>query len=166
MKIFALIIIFLLSIGIAQAAYVIWPDMLKERYGLETVFVEEEEGYLHIIDGEEKIGRDYFFFENEKIPYPDFIYQYDGRDYIENMPCVPEGKHVWRFEYCCEGTEPYLEPNRVGQSRCAEVSASQKFQDRITRLTSDPSLIISIVILLVIVAAGIFFSVKKLKKNK
>ena len=104
---------FFVLVNIANAAFVITPDMINERYGFET----DEENYVIIND-------------KVKCEHMDFVYGDCVEQHSINLPCVPLDENVWEFENCCDNAEPYLKSGMDGQSRCQIVDKNQKFLDK------------------------------------
>lgn len=66
------------------------------------------------------------FNDAERCELNEFYKGECGAKYVKGFPCVEEGNLVFHFEECCEGSEPYLKPNYIGQAACKKVSVFEK----------------------------------------
>ena len=120
-------VLLLLFVNFVNAAYVISPEMIKERYGFETIFIDEEGIIYDILEmnNEERVnfyigneGENYVVLNNDvKCGYYNFISGNCGNEFL--VDCVPDGEHVWQFEECCEG-KSYLPYGFLGQPSCRD----------------------------------------------
>ncbi len=48
-----------------------------------------------------------------------------GQKWMDIDYCVPEGKHVWNLDKCCEGLEPFLGKGKDGQPSCRKIKKKE-----------------------------------------
>jgi len=141
-KIFFIGVLLLLFVNFVNAAYVISPEMIEERYGFKTKTIGEE-SYV-IIN------------ENIKCEYYDFITGNCGNEFIVN--CVPDGEDVWQFEHCCN-SKFYIQPIILGQSDCPENTNLGKIVSWI--IYNPRANFLELIILIVIISYVIYRLIKR-----
>ena len=88
----------------------------------------EHQGYSYEFNGEEREMWCIFDDDNNRCDAVEFLNGGCGAEYIKEIPCREEGEFVFsQFEECCNGLEPYLPKEVLGQPKCERINIFQKF---------------------------------------
>ena len=93
------------------------------------------------------------FGDGTKCSLEEFYKGYCGTEYQKEFPCVKEGNHVFSFEECCEGSEPYIEFGIVGQPSCEKTGFLSGWM--------QPEILVIFVVTILIIAGFLYMQKKK-----
>lgn len=104
------------------------------------------------------------FPDASRCPLRDFNDGSCGREYMTEYYCVGENMPVWDKDKCCEGLEPYLKPNHIGQSHCKNINILGKISDQL-KYNTNMFLRITIFTIVLLLGSLVYFINKK-KNNR
>lgn len=103
-------------------------------------------------------GDDCVFPDSTRCALEDFNNGTCGEQWMTDDYCIPEGKHVWDAERCCEGLVAYLPEGMAGQATC-----QKKSKVMVSKTFFDSYWGIGVFILVLII--GLIYFLKKVKRQ-